>query len=47
MFAYQTAAFRRGKGIDSLVTFGSPVDAQRTAADPALARGGVAAGGRR
>ena len=26
MFAYQTAAFRRGKGIDSLVTFGSPVD---------------------
>jgi putative long chain acyl-CoA synthase len=27
MFAYQTAAFRRGKGIDSLVTFGSPVDA--------------------
>jgi putative long chain acyl-CoA synthase len=27
MFAYQTAALRRGKGIDSLVTFGSPVDA--------------------
>ena len=27
MFAYQTAAFRRCKGIDSLVTFGSPVDA--------------------
>ncbi len=27
MFAYQTAAFRRNKGIDSLVTFGSPVDA--------------------
>lgn len=27
MFAYQTAAFRRSKGIDSLVTFGSPVDA--------------------
>jgi putative long chain acyl-CoA synthase len=26
MFAYQTAAYRRGKGIDSLVTFGSPVD---------------------
>ena len=26
MFAYQTAAFRRSKGIDSLVTFGSPVD---------------------
>jgi putative long chain acyl-CoA synthase len=26
MFAYQAAAFRRGKGIDSLVTFGSPVD---------------------
>lgn len=27
MFAYQAAAFRRSKGIDSLVTFGSPVDA--------------------
>ncbi len=26
MFAYQAAAYRRGKGIDSLVTFGSPVD---------------------
>ena len=26
MFAYQTAAFRRGKDIDSLVTFGSPAD---------------------
>jgi putative long chain acyl-CoA synthase len=26
MFAYQTSAYRRGKGIDSLVTFGSPVD---------------------
>ncbi|TAM92877.1 MAG: alpha/beta fold hydrolase [Jatrophihabitans sp.] len=26
MFAYQTAAYRRCKGIDSLVTFGSPVD---------------------
>ncbi len=26
MFAYQAAAFRRGKSIDSLVTFGSPVD---------------------
>jgi putative long chain acyl-CoA synthase len=26
MFAYQAAAFRRGKGIDSLVTFGSPAD---------------------
>ncbi|MGI8761605.1 MAG: AMP-binding protein [Jatrophihabitantaceae bacterium] len=26
MFAYQTAAYRRGKAIDSLVTFGSPVD---------------------
>jgi len=26
MFAYQTAAFRRGKNIDSLVTFGSPAD---------------------
>ncbi|MDT4971566.1 MAG: putative long chain acyl-CoA synthase, partial [Pseudonocardiales bacterium] len=26
MFAYQTAAFRRGKDIDSLVTFGAPAD---------------------
>jgi putative long chain acyl-CoA synthase len=26
MFAYQTAALRRGKNIDSLITFGSPVD---------------------
>ncbi|MBE7190755.1 MAG: alpha/beta fold hydrolase, partial [Jatrophihabitans endophyticus] len=26
MFAYQAAAYRRGKNIDSLVTFGSPVD---------------------
>ena len=26
MFAYQVAAFRRAEGIDSLVTFGSPVD---------------------
>jgi putative long chain acyl-CoA synthase len=26
MFAYQAAAFRRGEGIDSLVTFGAPVD---------------------
>ncbi len=26
MFAYQAAAYRRGKDIDSLVTFGSPVD---------------------
>lgn len=26
MFAYQTAAYRRGEGIDSLITFGSPVD---------------------
>ncbi|NUP26082.1 MAG: acyl-CoA synthetase, partial [Nocardia sp.] len=26
MFAYQTAAFRAGKGIASIVTFGSPVD---------------------
>src|SRR4051812_5381088 len=26
MFAYQTAAFRRCKGVDSLVTFGAPVD---------------------
>ncbi|MFE3699687.1 alpha/beta fold hydrolase, partial [Nocardia tengchongensis] len=27
MFAYQTAAYRYGKGIESIVTFGSPVDA--------------------
>ena len=26
MFAYQTAAYRRGQDIDSLVTFGSPAD---------------------
>ncbi|MBP2193453.1 AMP-binding protein [Nocardia goodfellowii] len=26
MFAYQTAAFRYGKGVASIVTFGSPVD---------------------
>lgn len=26
MFAYQTAAYRRGKDIDSIVTYGSPVD---------------------
>ena len=26
MFAYQTAAYRRGADIDSLITFGSPVD---------------------
>ncbi|WP_067892595.1 AMP-binding protein [Nocardia vaccinii] len=26
MFAYQTAAYRYGKGVDSIVTFGSPVD---------------------
>jgi putative long chain acyl-CoA synthase len=30
MFCYQTAAFRRGKGIASLVTFGSPVDLHRS-----------------
>ncbi|MEO6473378.1 MAG: alpha/beta fold hydrolase, partial [Aeromicrobium sp.] len=28
MFTYQTAAYRRGKGINSIVTFGSPVDAR-------------------
>ena len=28
MFTYQAAAYRRGKGIDSLVTFGSPVDSK-------------------
>lgn len=26
MFSYQVAAYRRGEGIDSLVTFGAPVD---------------------
>ena len=26
MFCYQAAAFRRGKGIESVITFGSPVD---------------------
>ena len=26
MFCYQTAAYRRGDGIDSVITFGSPVD---------------------
>jgi putative long chain acyl-CoA synthase len=26
MFSYQTTAYRRGEGIDSVVTFGSPVD---------------------
>jgi putative long chain acyl-CoA synthase len=26
MFCYQTAAYRRSEGIDSLITFGSPVD---------------------
>ena len=29
MFCYQTAAYRRGAGISSLVTFGSPVDLRR------------------
>nr|WP_281202153.1 AMP-binding protein [Nocardia jejuensis] len=27
MFAYQTAAYRYGKGVESIATFGSPVDA--------------------
>ncbi|MFF2556961.1 AMP-binding protein [Nocardia sp. NPDC058058] len=27
MFAYQTAAYRHGSGVESIVTFGSPVDA--------------------
>ena len=26
MFCYQTAAYRRGEGIESVITFGSPVD---------------------
>jgi len=29
MFAYQTAALRRGEGVASIVTFGSPVDLHR------------------
>ncbi len=28
MFAYQTAAYRRGEGIDSMITFGAPVDSR-------------------
>lgn len=32
MFAYQAAAFRRGAGIASIVTFGSPVDIHRNVA---------------
>ncbi len=30
MFVYQTAAFRRSRGIASLITFGSPVDIHRS-----------------
>jgi putative long chain acyl-CoA synthase len=30
MFCYQTAAFRRGAGLASLITFGSPVDLHRS-----------------
>ena len=30
MFCYQTAAFRRGRGLASLITFGSPVDLHRS-----------------
>jgi putative long chain acyl-CoA synthase len=33
MFAYQTAAYRRGDGIASLITFGSPVDSRGTRAN--------------
>lgn len=29
LFVYQTAAYRRGRGIASLITFGSPVDLRR------------------
>jgi putative long chain acyl-CoA synthase len=29
MFCYQTAAYRRSEGIDSVITFGSPVDTAR------------------
>ena len=28
MFCYQTAAYLRGEGIDTVITFGSPVDAR-------------------
>jgi putative long chain acyl-CoA synthase len=38
MFCYQTAAYRRGEGIKSLITFGSPVDVHRN-----LIMGGEAA----
>jgi putative long chain acyl-CoA synthase len=41
MFCYQTAAFRRGKGLASLITFGSPVDLHRSVpavSDQALRR---------
>ncbi|WP_375487253.1 AMP-binding protein [uncultured Jatrophihabitans sp.] len=34
MFAYQAAAYRRGEGIDSLVTFGAPVDTRAPLAIP-------------
>lgn len=30
MFCYQVAAYRRGRGIDSLIVFGSPVDTRGT-----------------
>ena len=29
MFAYQTAALRRGDGVASIITFGSPIDLHR------------------
>src|SRR2546423_143955 len=29
MFCYQAAAYRRGEGIDSVITFGSPVDTRQ------------------
>ena len=33
MFCYQAAAFRRGEGIASLITFGSPVDTRKVIPD--------------
>ncbi|MFO0619565.1 MAG: alpha/beta fold hydrolase [Polyangiaceae bacterium] len=41
MFAYQAAAYRRSRGIKSLVTFGSPVDIHRNV--PAVASSTVGA----
>ena len=44
MFCYQTAAYRRGEGIASVITFGSPVDTARRSrsACPRRSRRGAA-----